>query len=62
MGVACLVFSLNEMPCGVYILMTRVASTNIIYGRNRKEYEKDVACFVAMAVGALRVGTGARRR
>ena len=55
---ACLVFSLNEMPCGVYILMTRVASTNIIYGRNSKEYEKEVNRFVGDGRGTLRTGTG----
>lgn len=47
---ACLVFSLNEMPCGVYILMTRVASTNIIYGRNRKNMRKTLLVSWAMAV------------
>lgn len=43
-------FSLNEMPCGVYILMTRVASTNIIYGRNRKNMRKTLLVSWAMAV------------
>ena len=47
---ACLVFSLNEMPCGVYILMTRVASTNIIHGRNRKNMRKTLIVSWAVAV------------
>lgn len=47
---ACLVFSLNEMPCGVYILMTRVASTNIIHGRNRKNMRRTLIVSWAVAV------------
>ena len=47
---ACLVFSLNEMPCGVYILMTRVASTNIIHGRNRKNMKRTLIVSWAVAV------------
>lgn len=47
---ACLVFSLNEMSCGVYILMTRVASTNIIHGRNRKNMRRTLIVSWAVAV------------
>ena len=47
---ACLVFSLNEMPCGVYILMTRVASTNIIHGRNRKNMRRTLIVSWAVVV------------
>lgn len=43
-------FSLNEMPCGVYILMTRVASTNIIHGRNRKNMRRTLIVSWAVAV------------